>query len=88
MAAVVIDRAEIRLSLPQILSILKQLSPVERAVIKTALEMDDDTWREQFARVLAAIRADVAQDPNPITEEEITAEVEAVRAKNYAEGRH
>lgn len=80
MNTVVIRQAEVRVPLEQLLEALRQLSPADREIVRR--EINRDAWRVRFREALDDIRTRAAQ--HPLTDAEIDAEVEAVRAERYA----
>ena len=80
MAEVTINNARVTLTTEQILSAIDQLSPEERERILRRLSRDG--WRQEMQQLLDAIRARL--DEHPVSEEQISQEVSAVRAARRA----
>ncbi len=79
---IVIEQAEIRLTPQQLANALRQLSPDELEGVLRELALP--AWEERFDVLLKRIRARSQQ--NPITDNEIDAEVETARAE-FHQGR-
>lgn len=80
MTMIVIDKAEIRLTPQQLADALRQLSPNELDAVLRQLEQP--TWEERLENLLVRVRQRAKQ--NPLSDQEIDAEVETARAELYA----
>jgi len=80
MPRVLAERVEVELSVDQLLSAIRQLGPEEREIIRNELASD---WSQRLDRLLNQVWTRVEQDP--IADEEIEIEVEAVRTARYAQ---
>lgn len=73
--------AQEKTTVEQILNLVQALSPEERAELQRRL--DASTWSDQWDQLAAKIRSRFAAAGEPIpTEEEIMAEVKAVREEH------
>lgn len=73
---------QLNLTLDQVLSIVRQLEPREREIVRRAIE--PPPWEERLEALLTRVWDRV--DRYPITEEEADAEVELARTEIYAQG--
>ena len=94
---VFLDQVEIRLTVEQVITAIKQLPPLDQALVRKALELGDEEWSQRFDQLLASVRTKVdadiqstqpVQPVQPLTEDDITADVELVRAERDAQSRH
>ena len=85
---VVLDKVEIRLTVEQVITAIKQLPPLDQALVRKALDISDDEWGQRFDQLLASVRAKVDADTNPLTDEDIEAEIDQVRAERDAQSGH
>jgi hypothetical protein len=76
------QRIELNLTLDQVLSIVRQLEPREREIVRRAIE--PPPWEERLEALLTRVWGRVER--YPITEEEADAEVELARTELYAQG--
>ncbi len=84
MSLVTLDKVKVELTADQLVAAFKQLPSEDQAKVWQAI--DQRQWQTEFRTLLERIHARVAADP--ITEEEIDAEVRAVReARRAAQGR-
>ncbi len=79
MPAMVIEQAEVRLTVEQLLDALKQLAPEEQERVRQALE--PAPWEARLDALLKQVREGKGQ--YRISESEIEAEVEAIRAERH-----
>jgi len=79
---VIAQQVELDLTLDQVLTVVRQLKPEEREVIRRAIE--PKPWSQRLETLLARVWARVER--YPITEEEVDAEVELARTAIYAQG--
>ena len=84
MSTVVIEQARIQITVEQLIEAVRQLSPTEQRQVRQAI--DEVNWQDRFRVVLEEIDSQVAEQP--ISEDEIRQEVEAVRNARYQQGRH
>lgn len=84
MARVMVQNQEIELTIAQIIEAIRQLKPEEQSIIRRAL--NERAWSERADDLLTRVWAR-AQDA-PLTEDEINAEVEAVRQTLHTARRH
>ena len=82
MPRVIAQQVELDLTLDQVLTVVRQLKPEEREVIRRAIE--PKPWSQRLETLLARVWARVER--YPITEEEVDAEVELARRAIYAQG--
>jgi len=82
MPKVIAQQVELDLTLDQVLTVVHQLRPEEREIIRRAIE--PPAWNQRLEELLARVWARVER--YPITEEEIDAEVELARTAIYAQG--
>ncbi|MCZ7574869.1 MAG: hypothetical protein M5U01_40475 [Ardenticatenaceae bacterium] len=82
MPKVIVQQVELDLTLDQVVAIVRQLKPEEREVIRQAIE--PPPWDQRLEALLTRVWARVDRDP--ITEEEIDAEVERARTTIYSQG--
>ncbi|MBM4466021.1 MAG: hypothetical protein FJ014_10800 [Chloroflexi bacterium] len=82
MPRVIAQQVELDLTLDQVLTVVRQLKPEEREVIRRAIE--PKPWSQRLETLLARVWARV--ECYPITEEEVDAEVELARTAIYAQG--
>jgi len=82
MPKVIAQQVELDLTLDQVLTVVRQLKPEEREVIRRAIE--PKPWSQRLETLLARVWARVER--YPITEEEVDAEVELARTAIYAQG--
>jgi hypothetical protein len=82
MPTVILEQAEVRLSIDQLLTVIRQLPVEEREVVRRALETDQ--WEPRFDALLQRVRS--RAEAVPITDGEITEEVEKTRVDRYAQG--
>jgi len=82
MPRVIAQQVELDLTLDQVLTVVRQLKPEEREVIRRAIE--PKPWSQRLETLLARVWARVER--YPITEEEVDAEVELARTAIYAQG--
>ena len=82
MPRVIAQQVELDLTLDQVLTVVRQLKPEEREVIRRAIE--PQPWSQHLETLLARVWARVER--YPITEEEVDAEVELARTAIYAQG--
>lgn len=79
MSTVTFGQAKIELELDQLILALQSLTPDERRLVRQALDKD---WATELDAILASVHARFQTDP--MSDAEISAEVEAVRAERYA----
>lgn len=79
MTTIVIDQVQLQLTPQQLASALRQLSPNELEGVLRALEQP--AWEERMDSLLARVRQRAMQ--NPLSDQEIDAEVEQARAEHY-----
>lgn len=79
MTTVVIELAQVRLTPQQLVTALRQLPPDELETVIRALELPD--WQSRFDTLLNRIRE--RAERYPISDEEITAEVESARGQSF-----
>lgn len=79
MTTVVIELAQVRLTPQQLVTALRQLPPDELETVIRALELPD--WQSRFDTLLNRIRE--RAESYPISDEEITAEVESARGQSF-----
>jgi len=82
MPKVIAQQVELDLTLDQVVAIVRQLKPEEREVIRQAIE--PPPWDQRLEALLTRVWARVDRDP--ITEEEIDAEVKRARTTIYSQG--
>ncbi len=82
MPKVIAQQVELDLTLDQVLTVVHQLRPEEREIIRRAIE--PPAWNQRLEELLARVWARVER--YPITEEEIDAEVKLARTAIYAQG--
>ena len=75
------QRIELELTLDQVLSIVRQLKPQEREIVRRAIE--PLPWSQRVEALLARVWSRV--ESSPIAEEDIDAEVELARTELYAQ---
>jgi hypothetical protein len=75
---------ELDLTLEQVLSIIRQLGPRERGIVRQATE--PLPWELRLDALLARVWSRV--ESRPIAEDEVEAEVELGRTELYAQSRH
>lgn len=80
MTTIVIEQAEVRLTPQQLVTALQQLSPEE--LENVFRQLDSPSWQARFDELLTRVRQ--RADQNPITGDEIDAEVESARNEFYA----
>lgn len=80
MPRVIAQQVELDLTLDQVLSIVRQLKPQEREVVRRVIE---PPWSQRLETLLARVWARVER--HPIAEEDINAEVELARTAIYAQ---
>ncbi len=83
MTSVTIPGAEVTITVEQLIGALKRLPPEEQQKVRDALVY---AWRQEMRQLLAETRERFAQAP--MTEEEINAEVNAVKQDFYAQRSH
>ena len=84
MSLVTLDKVKVELTADQLVAAFKQLPSEDQTKVWQAI--DQRQWQMEFRTLLERIHARVAADP--ITEEEMDAEVRAVReARRAAQGR-
>ena len=76
------QQVELDLTLDQVLTVVRQLKPEEREIIRRAIE--PPPWNQRLEELLT--RLWVRVERHPITEEEVDAEVELARTAIYAQG--
>lgn len=81
MPKVVARHVEVELTLEQILSLVRQLKPEEREVIRRAIE--PLPWQQRLEALLARVWDRVERFP--MSEEEVDAEVERARTAIYTQ---
>lgn len=81
MPTIVIEQAEVRFTLEQLLAVLRQLTPEERELVRRELTPED--WQGRLDQLLTRVRARVEQ--SPMSERELTDEVESARDAFYRE---
>lgn len=74
------QKPEKKVSLVQVMGLVNQLSPEEQGELRRQL---DESWKEQWDKLTAKIRERSETMP-PLTDEEIIAEVKAVRKERLA----
>ena len=84
MPKVIAQRVELDLTLDQVLTIIRQLKPEEREIVRRVIE--PPPWSQRLEALLARVWA--RAERYPITEEEIDAEVELARTAIYTQGSH
>lgn len=72
MPKVIAQQVELDLTLDQVLTVIRQLKPEEREIIRRAIE--PPAWNQRLEALLARVWARVER--YPITEEEVDAELE------------
>jgi len=82
MPKVIAQQVELDLTLDQVLTVVRQLKPKEREIIRRAIE--PPPWNQRLEELLTRLWARVER--HPITEEEVDAEVELARTAIYAQG--
>lgn len=83
MTTVTIPGAEVRLTVEQLIDAFKRLPAEEQQKVRDELAY---AWRQEMRQLLAEARERFAQDP--MTEEEINAEVDAAKQDFYAQRTH
>lgn len=81
MPKIIAQQIELELTLEQILSIVRQLSPEEREMVRQGLELP--SWSHRLEALLTRVWSQVERFP--LTEAEIEAEVELARTELYAQ---
>ncbi len=84
MPTIVIDQAEVRLTLEQLIAALRQLPEAERARVRR--ELEPASWEEHLDALLARVRGRVQLAP--VRDEDIDAQVESVRAHLHNQSQH
>jgi len=85
---VILDKVEIRLTVEQVITAIKQLPPLDQALVRKALDIGDDKWIQRFDQLLTSVRAKVDADDQPLTDDDIATEIELARAERDAQSRH
>ena len=81
MPKVVVREVELELSINEILSAVRQLSPEERELVRQVVE--PAPWDQRLEALLSRVWARLEQ--HPISDEEIDAEIELVRTILHAQ---
>lgn len=81
MPKVVAEKVEIYLPLDQLITIVRQLPPEEKKILRS--ELMDESWSQRLDALLQRIWARV--EAHPIEEAEVNAEVEKAKAARYAQ---
>lgn len=74
------QKPEERVTLVQVMGLVDQLTPEEKGELRRKL---DESWGEQWDQLASRIR-ERCKDMPPLTDEEIMAEVKAVREERKA----
>ncbi len=82
MSTIVIEQAKVELDLDQLIQVILSLNADERARVRQALEQD---WAQELDDILAQVHARFQSEP--MSDQEIAAEVEAARVERYASRR-
>ncbi|MEW6366603.1 MAG: hypothetical protein AB1714_18395 [Acidobacteriota bacterium] len=82
MAKVIASEVEIELSVGQVVDIVRQLKPEDQQEVRRALDATQD---HPLDALLETVWARVEREP--ITEEEVCAEVERIRTSRHDSGR-
>jgi len=81
MPKVIAQQVELELTLDQVLTVVRQMTPEEQEVIRRVIE--PPPWKQRLEALLARVWSRVER--YPITEEEVNAEVELARTAIYAQ---
>ena len=84
MPTIVIEQAEVRFTLEQLLAVLRQLTPEERELVRR--ELSPAGWEGRLDQLLTRVRARVEEDP--LSDQELADEVESARDAFYRESGH
>jgi hypothetical protein len=82
MSTVTIEQAKVQLDLDQLIRAIRSLDVPERQRVREALDQD---WTQELDSILKEVRA--RYEIEPLSDEEITAEIEAARVEYHARRR-
>ena len=78
MSTVIIEQARVQLDLDQLIRAIQSLDAHERQQVREAFDRD---WAQDLSSILREVRT--RYEAQPMTEDEIAAEVEAARALSH-----